>query len=229
MRKAYQVLASQYDPLGFMVPFTTRAKVLIQQLWSKGRDWDDPDLPLDLRNVWSTWESEPEHLSTISIPRCYLPTHEDGANLEFDLHVFCDASERAYGAVAYLTVQREGTVDTRLTRSRFAPKQQQSIPRLELCAALARAQLAKLVATEMTLALRRTTLWTDSTTVLEWLQSDSCCFKVFVGTRVSEIQELSDTCDWCYVDTQNNPADDISRGKPLLALVWSMETRATLP
>ncbi len=43
MRAAYQVLASQYDPLGFILPFTTRAKVIIQQLWAKKRDWDDPD------------------------------------------------------------------------------------------------------------------------------------------------------------------------------------------
>lgn len=63
-------------------------------------------------------------------------------------------------------------------------------------------------------------------TVLERLQSDSCRFKVFVGTRVSEIQELTDRRAWNYVDTQSNPADDITRGKPLLALVepgrWSL-------
>lgn len=58
----------------------------------------------------------------------------------------------------------------------------------------------------------------DSTTVLEWLQSDSCCFKVFVGTRVSEIQELSDRKAWRYVDTQNNPADDVMRGKLIVAV-----------
>lgn len=32
MRNIYHVLASQYEPLGFLVPFTTRAKVLVQQL-----------------------------------------------------------------------------------------------------------------------------------------------------------------------------------------------------
>lgn len=51
--------------------------------------------------------------------------------------------------------------------------------------------------------------------MLEWLQSDSCRFKVFVRTRVSEIQELTDHSTWWYVDTQQNLADDITRGKPL--------------
>lgn len=70
------------------------------------------------------------------------------------------------------------------------------MPRLKLCAALSGAQLAKLIETEMMLTIRQTTFWSDSTTVLEWLQSDSCRYKVFVGTRVSEIQELTDRQAW---------------------------------
>ncbi|KAI4901564.1 hypothetical protein NFI96_009438, partial [Prochilodus magdalenae] len=227
MRRAYQVLASQYDPLGFILPFTTRAKVPIQQLWSKQREWDDPDLPPVLKEAWESWESELQQLSAVSLPQCYSAEAAEEEDLEYDLYVFCDASENAYGAVAYLTVHSGKTIHTSfvMARSRVAPKRQQSIPRLELCAALAGAQLAKLVQTEVTLAIRQTVLWSDSMTVLEWLQSDSCRFKVFVGTRVSEIQELTDRNAWRYVDTHNNPADDITRGKQLLTLAhpsrWS--------
>ncbi|XP_073766348.1 uncharacterized protein [Danio rerio] len=215
MRTAYQILATQYDPLGFIVPFTTRAKVLIQQLWSKKRDWDDPNLPQDLSRAWETWENELKHLSDITIPRCYSSIPHD-AQQQYELHVFCDASERAYGAVAYLVEYADVIHSTFvMARSRIAPKRQQSIPRLELCAALAGAQLAKLLKEEITLKIQQIVLWTDSTTVLEWLQSDSCRFKVFVGTRVSEIQDLTEHSTWRYVDTQQNPADDITRGKPL--------------
>ncbi|XDV42693.1 hypothetical protein PO909_011311 [Leuciscus waleckii] len=112
-----------------------------------------------------------------------------------------------------------------MARSRVAPKRQQSIPRLELCAALAGAQLAKLVRNELTLSISQTILWTDSMTVLEWIQSDSCRYKVFVGTRVTEMQELTDHSSWRYVNTQDNPADDITRGKTLQSLAepsrWS--------
>lgn len=51
--------------------------------------------------------------------------------------------------------------------------------------------------------------------VLTWLHSQSCQFKVFVGARVSEIQELTENCTWCYVDSDQNPADDLTRGKTL--------------
>lgn len=51
MRNIYCVLASQYDPLGVILSFTTRAKVIVQQLWAKSRGWDDPQLPEDLQRA----------------------------------------------------------------------------------------------------------------------------------------------------------------------------------
>ncbi len=56
MRNIYKVVASQYDPLGFIVPYTTRAKILIQHLWAKHREWDDPLLPEDLLQTWHSWQ-----------------------------------------------------------------------------------------------------------------------------------------------------------------------------
>ncbi|XP_039539859.1 uncharacterized protein LOC120487658 [Pimephales promelas] len=218
MRHIYKILASQYDPLGHILPFTTRAKVLVQRLWAKDRDWDDSNLPVDLLQAWTTWEEELPQLPKISLSRSYFPLDVDVSAITLELHVFCDASESAYGSVAYLRGEDpQGQVHVAfvLARSRVAPKKQQSMPRLELCAALTGAQLAQMIQRELTLQLRDTVLWSDSTTVLAWIKSESCRYKVFVGTRISEIQELTDHRAWRYVDTQNNPADPITRGMTL--------------
>lgn len=71
----------------------------------------------------------------------------------------------------------------------------------------------------MTHRSRQTFLWTDSTTVPNWLTSQSCRFQVFIETRVSEIQELTASHTCRYVDTADgNPADDLTHGKTLAEL-----------
>lgn len=96
---------------------------------------------------------------------------------------------------------------------------------MELCAALTGAQVARLLRTELNLSIQQVVLWTDSTAVLTWLKSDSCHFEVFVGTRVTEIQDPTASDAWRYVPSGMNPAGDITQGKPLSALAtdshWS--------
>ncbi|KAI2650609.1 Gag-Pro-Pol polyprotein [Labeo rohita] len=87
MRHLYRVLASQYDPLGYILPYTTRAKIIVQHLWGKTRDWDDPNLPHNLLEAWLSWESELPALSTITLPRCFTQS-VDPTSATHDLHIF---------------------------------------------------------------------------------------------------------------------------------------------
>lgn len=80
----------------------------------------------------------------------------DQPDATHDVYIFCDASERAYGSVAYLrTEDSYGNINLAflMARSRVAPRRQHSMSRLELCTAVTGAQLAKLIKTELTLLL----------------------------------------------------------------------------
>ncbi|XP_052419354.1 uncharacterized protein LOC127963465 [Carassius gibelio] len=229
MRNLYKTLASQYDPLGFILPFTTRAKTLIQDLWKHNLSWDDPIEPLHLREKWSTWIAELSSITKLQFPRPYAPGKSDTPSTVRELHVFCDTSERVYGSVAYLQVNDESDevhVTFVLARSRVAPRKCLSMPRLELCAALSGAQMAKVIQTELTIPIHQVTYWTDSTTVLHWLKSESCRYKVFVGSRVAEIQTLTDVSRWRYVDSARNPADHITRGLTLAEIACPHQWRS---
>lgn len=148
MQNIYKVLASQYDPLGLILPYTTQAKLLVIRLWDKQRGWDEPLLPQDLLQQWQDWEEELQVLPQVHLRRPYLPKDISPLNTSKEMHIFCDASEQAYSAVAYLrTLGRNGGVHLAflLACSRFAPKWLHSMPRLELCTALVGAQLSKLL------------------------------------------------------------------------------------
>lgn len=72
------------------------------------------------------------------------------------------------------------------------------MPRLELCVALTSTKLGKFIRQELNIAIE------EVITVLTCIQSESCRYKVFFGTRVAEIQELTELHSWRYVDFLNN-------------------------
>ncbi|XP_061128044.1 uncharacterized protein LOC133149871 isoform X1 [Syngnathus typhle] len=222
LRNVYSVLAKLYDPLGYIVPFTTRCKVLVQDMWKANIGWDDKIQPSELLGKWLSWVQEIPTLQQLKLPRPYSPASGNTVNAARHIHIFCDASERAYGSVAYMQItddRQQVFVSFVFARSRVAPRKQLSIPRLELSAALTGAQLAKVIETELTVTPEHITLWSDSTTVLHWIKSESCRYKVFVGTRVAEIQNLTSPSQWRYVGSLHNPADDITRGLTLKEMV----------
>ena len=86
-----------------------------------------------------------------------------------------------------------------------------TIPKLELQAALLAARLRNEVQRPLTLQIERTFMWTDSTTVLQWLHSLEKQ-PVFVANRVADILELTTADEWYHVQSADNPADAGTRG-----------------
>ena len=210
-RSVLSNISKLYDPLGLASAVTIKARIALQSVWkAKQFDWDDP-LPEDMNETWKKLFKEIESLKNVEFPRCLQPKEVSGVS---ELHVFADASKAAYGAVAYLVWMTPHGPHVSLVsaKARVAPLHHTTIPRLELMAVLVASRLAQTICQEFKLKPSNVTLWSDSTIVLNWLRSESASFKPFVGVRVAEIQESWSSSSWRYVPSEDNPADDLSRG-----------------
>ena len=138
-RGILSIVSSVFDPLGILNPSLIEAKYIIQQLWREKIDWNKPT-PTYLNKRWNLSKHEMNSISTISVPR-WFGFHSSLTN-EIELHIYCDASQIAYGAVAYLRCLEENanqySVRFVLSKSRLTPMKDRTltIPKLESQAAM---------------------------------------------------------------------------------------------
>lgn len=214
-RNILSEISKIFDPLGWLAPSIVRNKILMQQLWLKGVQWDE-SLPESISGHWILLRNDLFKVDQIAIKRWIYYGNEN-----IELHGFSDASSNAYAAVIYSRVQQSnGQCKTMLltAKTRVAPIKQLSIPRLELCAASLLADL--LESTQATLKIKDATIyaWTDSSIVLHWIRGHASKWKTFVANRVSHIQQRIPMSSWRHISSADNPADCASRGQDIESL-----------
>ncbi|XP_076223949.1 uncharacterized protein LOC143174539 [Nomia melanderi] len=210
-RNILSAIAKIFDPLGLLAPVIVTAKILMQRLWQLQLDWDE-SLPALFHTEWTTYVKELPRLEHVRFERHV----SQRAARRIELHGFCDASERAYGACIYIrTIDSAENIKSQLlcAKSRVAPLKTATLARLELCGAVLLASLYTTVRDALTYRLDKTYFWTDSTIVLNWLQKEPNTLKTFVANRVAEIQKRTDIAAWNHVRSNDNPADLVSRGQ----------------
>lgn len=89
---------SVFDPLGLLTPFTIQSRILMQDIWISGIGWDE-GLRDSVFKKWQLWLRDLKSVATCKIDRCYQIKNMQMRSAE--LHIFCDASDKAYTAVAY--------------------------------------------------------------------------------------------------------------------------------
>ncbi|XP_055604565.1 uncharacterized protein LOC129752812 [Uranotaenia lowii] len=201
-----------FDPLGLLSPFTIHGRILIQDLWRSGCEWDDP-VDDDSLAKWKRWTSVLHEVENLRIERCYLGNLRSNEIQILEIHVFTDASEHAYGCAAYFRIHWAGGIKVSLVMSsvKVAPLKRVSVPRLELMAAVRGAKIMTIVKKNHSLNATRCFLWTDSQTVLSWITSEARNYQQFVSFRIAGIQELTNVSDWRWVPTKLNIADVLTK------------------
>ena len=218
-RIVLSLVSAVYDPIGLVASYTVTARLLLKDVWRlSGQQWDN-NLPDDVSENFLEWAAELPKLSDKKIPRSYFR----GIIESVELHVFGDSSQDVFFAVAFLRARvdsNEGT-ETQLAfvfgKARVAPTKALPIPKLELQAAVLAARLKDEIQQALTVPVERTFMWTDSTTVLQWLHSIDKK-PVLVANRVAETLELTTVDEWNHVPTADNPADAGTRGLPANSL-----------
>ena len=204
-REAVSAIAKIYDPLGILGPVVVRAKIFLQKLWKIEKlGWDDP-IPDELQKEWKSLETDLDTATSMKFSRKIDRNSELGQ--ESTLHIFVDSSQQAYGASAYLVTGNES--EFIIARNRVAPIKTLTLPRLELMAAVLGSRLYDKL--KRVLQPMKTYLWSDSQIVLSWIMSNKK-LDVFTRNRVSEINRLTEGCEFHFCPTAFNPADLLTRG-----------------
>ena len=189
------LVSSVYNPIVLVAPYIVKARLLLKDIWRlSGQQWDD-DLPSDFVTKFLDWTQELPALSDIAIARAYFQGKVDA----LELHTFGDSSQDVFSAVVFLrgkVISGNSCPQTKLVfvfgKARVAPMKVLTIPKLELQASLLGARLEKDIQKALTLDISRTFMWTDITSVLQWIHSLEKQ-PVFVANRVAEILELTTT------------------------------------
>nr|CAH7734117.1 unnamed protein product [Callosobruchus chinensis] len=128
-----------FDPLGLVTLCVMQIKILLQSLWLENVSWDDA-LPGHIIDRWNEFKGDVNSLNDLVIDRhafCRGMT-------TFEIHAFCDASEKVYGACVYVKSfgENDNCLHLLTAKGKVAPLKTVSLPRLELCGALLAARLA---------------------------------------------------------------------------------------
>ncbi|XP_068696861.1 uncharacterized protein [Montipora foliosa] len=117
---------------------------MLQDMWTAGLEWEQ-ELPDELSEAASTWFKE---LSSLSEVKISSSLKEPEQVVDSQIHTYTDASQEAYGAVAYLKHEYHSgnsTVRFVMSKAKVTPLKAISISRLELMAAIVGFQIAEKV------------------------------------------------------------------------------------
>ena len=221
-RSFAKISTKLFDPLGFIGPITLQFKLLFQELWQEKIGWDDK-VNQQTESQFRAIVEDLKSIEKVQIPRMISAASPDVIQ---ELHVFCDASTKAYRAVAYTKSRNPKFIKLVCCKTKAAPLPKNGVllPRLELLSAKLGSVLAERIVNAVDKVKWKVTLWTDSMAALGWIKGDPGHWKLFVRNRVEAIQNRFGPDHWRHCPEKDNPADFASRScsvkKLTVAFSW---------
>ena len=205
-----------FDPLCLFAGWTLVARQVLQKTFETEMKWKDKiEKHVDKQTIkkLNNWLDEIEEVSKLQIPRSFKPTlgFKDSRFV-----MYSDASISGIGACCYcISTWPDGKITSELvmTSARASPMKDRNltIPRLELRALTVSINLYKAIIACFQVDVSKFEFFSDSKTVLYWTRKKEDKMKPFFANRVRKWNEAG-LPPPNYVNTKDNPADEISRG-----------------
>ena len=224
-REVLSWISSVYDPLGIVAPYILKGRHFFQLINETGISWNDP-VPEHILTPFNQWKDKVIHLRQLRIPRWTNPLGLENSKTE--LVTFCDAGCWGYGHCSYIRRSLQGggdqiSVSLLIGKAHVVPLSMMrnptenaiphgdSIPRLELNAARGAAEYRDMILRESGETFDDVYMFSDSLTVLNWLNNFEKRFKTYENFRIKSIRALSRLSEWRHCPTNLNPADLCSK------------------
>ena len=207
-RRLLGAVAALFDPLGLIWATHLTGKILLQRAWQETSGWDEPLSP----QLVESWWGELQRVSEVRFPR-WIAAQID---TPVEVHVFADASEKAYGCCLYVVV--DGVSHLVYAKTKVAPLKPLTLPRLEVQAAVLAVTRLQFVTTSLRLEILRITYGMvrqhDGSTMDFWKCSamEDQGEESIVSRRFRRFRRSLESAG---VIAQANPADLASRGGPV--------------
>ena len=149
-------------------------------------EWDS-DLNPELEFEWKKLLNLLKEM-TFTVPRFYI--RYVNSTTVFDSHAFLDASKHAYATVIYLS-NGESSILV-LSKTKVAPIQPVSLPRLELLLCLLLAESVEIVleSSGASLIILNIICWSDSLDALRWIKGAHKKWNLFIQNKIEKIRKL---------------------------------------
>lgn len=205
---------SIFDPAGMLAPVTGACKIILRQISDLTLGWDDL-VPATILHDWKKLSKTFFKLDDFSVPRKVFDSDKP-----FNLDIFTDSSKILLGYGFYITQNNQSKL--LFAKNRLTPKPDKSIPTLEL---LSISLALKYLVDVLDMVhfpvhqINTITLYSDAQVALSWILNKAGPKRnLYACNRIKEIvvileklKEKNFNVNISYVDTQENPADLLTR------------------